>query len=272
MNPTTINQRNTPPRPVPRRQLRPRQLRPHLAAAGLLVALLAPATASAQPAGPTAIARIVTEPADDVVAVGAPATLHLRLEADLADAAPGLFGMPGIYGFSGEIRAAGTAAGPEVTLRDVALSPLLPVGTAPGTIGLDGIQRVGAVAGLAGPGTADDLIALTFHIDITFDALRGGTLTYAFEGDVVLALGDRLLTFSTNPGPGQLPLNAPTTTIVLAPPCPADFNLDGSPGDLFDLFDFLNTLEPPLDYNGDTVAADIFDLFDFLNALDTPCP
>ncbi len=57
-----------------------------------------------------------------------------------------------------------------------------------------------------------------------------------------------------------------------APVCPADFNGDTSPGDIFDLFDFLAALDGGLDFNADTSPADIFDLFDFLAVLDTPCP
>lgn len=54
--------------------------------------------------------------------------------------------------------------------------------------------------------------------------------------------------------------------------CPADYNADGSPGDIFDLFDFLTDLEAGLDFNADTSAGDIFDLFDFLAVLDAGCP
>ncbi len=56
------------------------------------------------------------------------------------------------------------------------------------------------------------------------------------------------------------------------PPCPADFNGDTTPGDIFDLFDFLAALDGGLDFNGDTTPADIFDLFDFLAVLDAGCP
>ncbi len=55
-------------------------------------------------------------------------------------------------------------------------------------------------------------------------------------------------------------------------PCPADFNGDTTPGDIFDLFDFLAALDGGLDFNGDTSPADIFDLFDFLGVLDAGCP
>ncbi len=55
-------------------------------------------------------------------------------------------------------------------------------------------------------------------------------------------------------------------------PCPADFNGDTVPGDIFDLFDFLAALDGGLDFNGDTSPADIFDLFDFLAVLDAGCP
>ncbi len=54
--------------------------------------------------------------------------------------------------------------------------------------------------------------------------------------------------------------------------CPADFNGDTVPGDIFDLFDFLAALDNGLDFNGDTTPADIFDLFDFLAVLDAGCP
>ncbi len=54
--------------------------------------------------------------------------------------------------------------------------------------------------------------------------------------------------------------------------CPADFNGDTVPGDIFDLFDFLAALDGGLDFNGDTSPADIFDLFDFLSVLDQGCP
>ncbi len=54
--------------------------------------------------------------------------------------------------------------------------------------------------------------------------------------------------------------------------CPADFNGDTVPGDIFDLFDFLAALDNGLDFNGDTSPADIFDLFDFLAVLDAGCP
>ncbi len=54
--------------------------------------------------------------------------------------------------------------------------------------------------------------------------------------------------------------------------CPADFNGDTVPGDIFDLFDFLAALDGGLDFNGDTSPADIFDLFDFLAVLDAGCP
>ncbi len=57
-----------------------------------------------------------------------------------------------------------------------------------------------------------------------------------------------------------------------APMCPADFNGDTVPGDIFDLFDFLAALDGGLDFNGDTSPADIFDLFDFLAVLDAGCP
>ncbi len=56
------------------------------------------------------------------------------------------------------------------------------------------------------------------------------------------------------------------------PACPADFNGDTAPGDIFDLFDFLAALDGGLDFNGDTTPADIFDLFDFLAVLDAGCP
>ncbi len=55
-------------------------------------------------------------------------------------------------------------------------------------------------------------------------------------------------------------------------PCAADFNADTTPGDIFDLFDFLAALDGGLDFNGDTTPADIFDLFDFLAVLDAGCP
>ncbi len=56
------------------------------------------------------------------------------------------------------------------------------------------------------------------------------------------------------------------------PPCPADFNGDTTPGDIFDLFDFLAALDSGLDFNADTATSDIFDLFDFLSVLDQGCP
>ncbi len=58
----------------------------------------------------------------------------------------------------------------------------------------------------------------------------------------------------------------------VAPPCPADFNADTLPADIFDLFDFLAALDTGLDYNNDGSPADIFDLFDFLAVLDQGCP
>lgn len=54
--------------------------------------------------------------------------------------------------------------------------------------------------------------------------------------------------------------------------CPSDFNGDGQPGDIFDLFDFLAALSTGADFNQDTVGGDIFDLFDFLGVLDAGCP
>ncbi len=65
------------------------------------------------------------------------------------------------------------------------------------------------------------------------------------------------------------PYEAPADLVVI---CPADFNGDTVPGDIFDLFDFLAALDGGLDFNGDTSPADIFDLFDFLSVLDQGCP
>ncbi len=62
------------------------------------------------------------------------------------------------------------------------------------------------------------------------------------------------------------------TVCAQTQPCPADFNGDTVPGDIFDLFDFLAALDNGLDFNGDTTPADIFDLFDFLAVLDAGCP
>ncbi len=66
---------------------------------------------------------------------------------------------------------------------------------------------------------------------------------------------------------------AVTVLLVESPgECAADFNGDGSTGDIFDLFDFLSALEVGLDFNADGTPSDIFDLFEFLAALDAGCP
>ncbi len=74
--------------------------------------------------------------------------------------------------------------------------------------------------------------------------------------------------------PAGAPTNVITATTPACPPpnCPADFNGDTTPGDIFDLFDFLSALDGGLDFNNDTSPADIFDLFDFLAVLDQGCP
>lgn len=54
--------------------------------------------------------------------------------------------------------------------------------------------------------------------------------------------------------------------------CPADYDGDGEPATIFDLFEFLADLDAGADYDGDGEAATIFDLFEFLADLDAGCP
>ncbi len=111
---------------------------------------------------------------------------------------------------------------------------------------------------------------------ITFD------LTSSFQGWLANPASNNGLAFlpeSTNgfdfdAEGNNLPPIGPQLFVSFIPPdaCPADFNGDTTPGDIFDLFDFLAALDGGLDFNGDTSPADIFDLFDFLAVLDQGCP
>ncbi len=89
-----------------------------------------------------------------------------------------------------------------------------------------------------------------------------------------IATTDESLAIELRADQAGLVLHSPASYNVIEPaePCPADFNADTTPGDIFDLFDFLAALDTGLDFNGDTTPADIFDLFDFLAVLDQGCP
>ncbi len=110
------------------------------------------------------------------------------------------------------------------------------------------------------------------------DPASPGSLLSAVR--VTTLVGENAVTLAVSAFPDAFAFDGSHTTAgtytlavtQVIPDCPADFNGDGSPGDIFDLFDFLAELDAGLDYNADTSPADIFDLFDFLADLDTPCP
>ncbi len=176
-----------------------------------------------------------------------------------------------------------------------------------GFLGSANIRASSLVADLAAPIPAVPITGGTFSVTGAqfatagiFDYTSSGLLGGAVGSGQVLLDGSTIVSGDLESGTATLngstlrigavidvtnttDLNGIPVTVRLAgtvvaegtispPTCPADFNGDTVPGDIFDLFDFLAALDEGLDFNGDTSPADIFDLFDFLAVLDAGCP
>ncbi len=174
----------------------------------------------------------------------------------------------------------------DVDWEDVAVTAGFPVG--PTIAAASGIRDRIESFQLEFPSTADNRQPLDFDGDTVADVTLGENLGGLFFGGYVqrpagqaqqsgpaLCAADPLTGLieptgvDWNPFAGVYFAMRCFTDVV---PCPADFNGDTVPGDIFDLFDFLAALEAGLDFNNDTTGGDIFDLFDFLAALDAGCP
>jgi hypothetical protein len=194
-------------------------------ASGLLLA--APAVAQSATASLTA--------SSNTVAAGSSVTVSVVVDFTTGGAGSGSFGMAGLYGFGGDAVASGDAAA-DTSASSVSTAAFLPLG--PLAVANVGSTSIATVAGgrlLAdGALTSSPQTVATFSVDIDAAASAGDTVTIDYDGAVVLALDNDLVTFATVPGANQqtLSTNALTLTIGGGRLC-ADQNADGivSPAD-----------------------------------------
>ncbi len=146
------------------------------------------------------------------------------------------------------------------------------VAVAPGAVTLSGpngpVQIGTSLSGTALTVAVNEPLAPGAYALTLGPGITAGGL--ALDGE--LAADNPAQPFPTGDGLAGGSTVLPFTFAAGVAPCPADFNADTTPGDIFDLFDFLSALDTGLDYNNDASPADIFDLFDFLAVLDQGCP
>jgi len=191
----------------------------------LAIACLAGAGASAM--GQSASIELV--PAAGSAAPGDSVLVDIVVTFDSAGAAPGVFGSSGLYGFGGDVvLSAGDAD--DASASSPAVSALLTFGqTASVGSGAMLAQAAGG-RGFDGGLTSSPQSVGSFSLDISSGAADGAALSVGFDGAVVLAIGDQLRTFSTNPGPNQNPLSVTTGSIMVTggASCIADLTTTGA--------------------------------------------
>jgi hypothetical protein len=210
------------------------------------------AAAAAQSAS-VSLAASSTSPAP-----GDTITVTVEAQFNTAGAAAGLFGSAGLYGFGGEVAASGSAS-----LGSVAAAPLLDpaLGFAPVVelpVAADRYVLAAAGRGFAGGLPGPSQMLATFDVTIDPAAGDGDVLVLAFEGAVVLVLGDALVTYATDPGPNQQSLASTELVIsVAAGRLCADQNADGlvTPADFNAWIFNFNTGDARADANQDGIVS-----------------
>ncbi|MEM9064069.1 MAG: GC-type dockerin domain-anchored protein [Planctomycetota bacterium] len=213
--------------------------------------------------GQTASLEVV--PQSTTAAPGDLVGVDLIVTFDTAGAPAGAFGSSGLYGFGGEaLLLAGNGA--DASVSGPSVNPSLSFGATAAAGTGSTLLRAAAGRGFAGGLTAGPLSVAGFGFDISAGA-ADGSFEIGFDGAVVLAIGDQLQTFSTNPGPNQNALTVTSGTIMVmsATTCIADLTttgatLAGQPGfgvpdgtaDLDDLGYFLGFF-----LNNDASVADV---------------
>lgn len=179
------------------------------------------ASASAQSAS------LAVTSSSTTVAPGGSVTVSLVATIDTAGAASGLFGDAGLFGFSGEAVISGSAStGAAVSIpglnSELTFGPVTEIQPDSNAI-LRAAGGRGSSSGLAGP----TITLATFNLSV--DNAASGTITVGYDGDVILALGDNLESYDTNPGAGQdlLAVTPVTITVSNGQPC-GDQNGDGN--------------------------------------------
>ncbi|MEL6796813.1 MAG: GC-type dockerin domain-anchored protein [Planctomycetota bacterium] len=150
------------------------------------------------------------------VTPGETLTITVEAQFDTAVAPSGVFGAAGLFGFGGSIAASGTiaatsSASPPLIDAQLGFGPVaqLPADPARYVLGAGGR---GFQGGLAGPSRS----LMTFDVTIDPAASGGETLELSYEGAVVLVLGDKLVTYSTDPGLNQQTLTTTGLTLTVA--------------------------------------------------------
>lgn len=235
------------------------------AIAALAAAACAAGIARAQSAAVTISASVAA------VAPGETVTITVSARHDAADAGAGLFGAPGIHGFGGNIAA--SAPFPlALTVTNTTIDPSLTFAGTTSTHAGPVLLRAAAGRGLDGGLAGDPLALLTF--DLTIDpSAPYGTVVLDFKGTVVLALGDRLVSFSTSPGTNQFPLATTPLAVEISPPCLCEIDDDGAQVDVFDLLAYLDAwfaFDAAADLDG-VPGVDVFDLLTFLDCWFRAC-
>ncbi|MEM9066775.1 MAG: GC-type dockerin domain-anchored protein [Planctomycetota bacterium] len=198
--------------------------------AAVLTASLVGAAAPAM--GQSASLEVV--PQSGAAAPGDSVGIDLVVTFDTGGAAAGAFGSSGLYGFGGDANLlAGTASDVTASMQLLnpafAFGPTVTAGTGPS------LMRAAAGRGFAGGLSAGPVNVAGFSLDIDPGAAEG-SFEIGFDGSVVLAIGDQLQTFSTNPGPNQNSLTVTSGTImVMSTACIGDVTttgatLQGQPG------------------------------------------
>ncbi len=171
---------------------------------------------------------------ETTVAPGETVRVELLVTFDAGSVAPGPFGDSGLFGFAGTVEATGPAAA-DLNADAVAIDPRLGFATVGRTAAAPSVVTTGGGTGLSNAIAFSP--ATGFAFDLTIDPEASGSVDLAFDGAVVLVVGDDLVTFATTPGANQSTLSVSGVTLTVADDrlC-ADQNGDG--------------LVTPADFNG----------------------
>lgn len=187
-----------------------------------LPAILVSSIVAAQSASVLVTAPVTSASPGDVV------TITVEAQFDAAGMPSGIFGSAGLFGFGGDVVAAGTISATSDAGVPM-INPLL-------GFGLVAQQRPAAdrfALGAGGRGFDGGLSGpvqtlMSFDVTIDASATAGDTIEMGFAGSVVLVLGDELRTFSTDPGVNQSSLAVtPVSLTVAGGRLCADQNEDG---------------------------------------------
>ena len=201
-------------------------------------------------------ATVTLAPSTNTPAPGDTVTVTLDVGHSTGGAPSGSFGSPGLYGFGGDITASGDAGLlAQITASAPSTNALLTFGQFSSVTTAPGIVRAAAGRGLNGGLGNTPLTLLTFDLTIDPAATPGSSVTLDFDGTVVLAAGDLLLSISTDPGVNQLALTTAPVTLTVSAPCQADLNADGvlDNGDIGTFVSFFLGGDLAAYFNGDGI-------------------